>query len=192
MKKFCIINGTLRPQGHTSELLKPFIAELKQREQQVEVITLFDKNIHSCVGCYHCQSVLDSFGCAIDDDAVAIMDSVIACDCLVLATPIYTWLPTAPLKALIDRFYALSKYSTTPRGSLWRGKNLALIATHGDQRDSGVCDFWVGAVKNLCQYAGLNYQGIFSWQDNDGLADFQTPQALAAAQAFAKQLCEND
>ena len=45
----------------------------------------------------------DEYGCVITDDATFIMEEIIRCDCIIFATPIYSWYCTAPMKALLDR-----------------------------------------------------------------------------------------
>lgn len=52
--KVCILMGSPRLDGNTAELVKPFIEELEMSGVQVEYITLADKNILTCRGCYAC------------------------------------------------------------------------------------------------------------------------------------------
>ena len=127
--KFCILMASPRLKGNTAELLKPFIAELEHRKSEITYITLADKNIKPCQGCYTCQNVSDEYGCRQQDDVAEIMNKIKACDCVVLATPIYAWYCTAPMKALLDRHYGLNKFYGSARGSLWEGKKVAIIAT---------------------------------------------------------------
>ena len=132
MKKVCILMGSPRLNGNTAELLKPFVTRLKGSECYVEYITLHDKDIKSCKGCYVCQHVPGKFGCVLEDDVHAIMDAIISADCVVFATPIYSWYCTTPMKALLDRHFGLNKfYGKAPRESLWQGKKVAIVATHG-------------------------------------------------------------
>jgi len=49
--------GSPRLKGNTSELLKPFIAELEFNNAEFTYITLADKNILPCKGCYFCQDI---------------------------------------------------------------------------------------------------------------------------------------
>ena len=44
--------------------------------------------------------------CAFKDDMLKILDSIENADMLVLATPVYYFAMTAPLKATLDRFYS--------------------------------------------------------------------------------------
>jgi Multimeric flavodoxin WrbA len=179
--------GSPRLKGNTAELLKPFISELEQNNAEVNYITLQDKTILPCKGCYYCQNINDTYGCIQQDDVTGIMDCIISCDCLILATPIYAWYCTAPMKALLDRHYGLNKYYGKAKGSLWEGKKVALITTHGYDAEYGAGPFETG-IKRLCEHSNLKYLGMYSVRDEDDLASFQTIEAMEGARLFAKKL----
>ena len=185
--KFCILMGSPRVNGNTAELLKPFISLLENNQHEVTYITLQEKNIQPCKGCYACQNVKDKYGCVQDDDVAEIMDEIIKSDCIVLATPIYTWYCTAPMKALLDRHYGLNKFYGKEKGSLWEGKKIAIIATHGYDADYGAEPFETG-IKRLCEHSRLNYMGMYSVRDEGDLASFQTKAAIFGAENFALRL----
>ena len=187
MSKFCILMGSPRLNGNTAELLKPFVSELENAGNTIEYITLDDKNIQPCKGCYTCQNVEGAYGCVQKDDAEQIMDKIIESDYMVLATPIYTWYCTASMKALLDRQYGLNKYYGKAKGSLWEGKKVAIITTHGYDTEYGTEPFETG-VKRLCEHSRLKYVGMYSVRDEDNLASFQTAEAVAGARNFALQL----
>lgn len=191
MKKFCILLGSTRPDSNTAELLKPFVQELKDSGNQVNYIFLADKEIEPCDGCFACQNVADTFGCVLDDDVPQIMDAIIAADCIVFATPIYTWYCTAPMKALLDRHFGLNKFYGKAKGSLWAGKQIAIITTHGYDAKYAAEPFEIG-IQRLCEHSKLQYMGMYSVRDEDNLASFQTPEAIAGARTFAASLCGND
>lgn len=56
---------------------------------------------------------------------------------------------TSPMKAFLDRHYGLNKYYGSAKGSLWEGKKVAIIATHGYDIEYGTGPFETG-VKRLC------------------------------------------
>lgn len=186
--KFCILMGSPRMNGNTAELLKPFMVELKNAGHEIEYITLSDKNILPCKGCYSCQQIEGKYGCVQQDDVMKIMDQIIKSDCVVYATPIYSWYCTAPMKALLDRHYGLNKFYGRAKGSLWKGKQIAIIATHGYDADYGAGLFETG-IKRLCEHSELNYMGMYSVRDEDDLTSFQTESAVVGAKNFALKLC---
>ena len=184
---FCILMGSMRADGNTAELLKPFMTELEGAGCGIEYITLHDKDIRPCVGCYACQHIDGEYGCVRNDDVGAIMDAIIRCDCFVLATPIYSWYCTAPMKALLDRHYGMNKYYGRASGSLWKGKKVAIIATHGYPAAYATEPFETGIVR-LCKHSGLDYLGMYSVRDEDNLASFQTESAVSGARDFARRV----
>jgi len=179
--------GSPRLKGNTAELLKPFIRELEENNCDVDYITLSDKNIQPCKGCYTCQNVEGQYGCVQNDDVGQIMDAIIESDYVILATPIYTWYCTAPMKALLDRHYGLNKFYGKVKGSLWSGKKIAIVATHG--YDTGyAAEPFENGIKRLCEHSGLKYLGLYSVRHVKNITSFQTEDAVNGAKDFALRL----
>ncbi len=185
--KYCILMGSPRLNGNTAELLKPLIKELELNQAEITYIPLAEKNILPCQGCYVCQNVDKDYGCIQEDDVLEIMENIIDSDCVIFATPIYSWYCTAPMKALLDRHYGLNKYYGSATGSLWEGKNVAIVATHGYDAEYGAGPFETG-IKRLCEHSKLNYLGMYSVRDESDLASFQTDEAKNGARLFARKL----
>jgi hypothetical protein len=91
------------------------------------------------------------------------------------------------MKALLDRHYGLNKFYGSAKGSLWEGKKVAIIATHGYESDYGAGPFELG-IRRLCIHSNLDYLGMISVQDSDDLASFQTDEAKFNAKMFARKL----
>lgn len=185
--KVCILMGSPRLDGNTVELVKPFIEELEIGGVQVVYITLADKNISFCSGCYACQNITGEYGCWQNDDMQDIISQIIQSDCFVLATPIYTWYCPSEMKAMLDRFYGMNKFYGSGKGSLWEGKKCAIIATHGYDAQYGAEPFEMG-IKRLCEHSNLNYVGMYSVRDENNKASFQTVEAISGAAKFARDL----
>lgn len=182
-----ILMGSPRLQGNTAELCKPFMQELRNGGAEVRYVTLADKNIKPCIGCYACQEVSGEYGCAVKDDMQTIVADIQWAELIVLATPIYAWYCAAPMKNVLDRHYGLNKYYGSAEGSLWAGKQIAILATHGYDGAYATDPFEMG-IQRLCKHSCLQYAGLFSVQDEDNLASFQTEEATQGARAFAKSL----
>ena len=45
-------------------------------------------------------------------------------------------------------------------------------------------------VERLCKHSNLEYIGMYSVQDEDNLASFQTAEAVEGAKQFAKKVVE--
>lgn len=187
--KVLVLMGSPKRHGNTAELCRPFVQELQQQGAQVRYVPLADKTVHPCRGCYACQNVGGAYGCVQQDDMADIAADILWSDCIVLATPIYAWYCTAPMKAVLDRHYGLNKFYGSARGSLWKGKRVAILATHGYEAQYA-CEPFETGVRRLCQHSGLHYAGLYSVRDEDDLASFQTPAAVEGARAFARRLLQ--
>ena len=182
-----ILMGSPRLQGNTAQLCKPFMDELRKNGAEVRYVTLADKKIGPCKGCYACQEVAGGYGCPQKDDMDAVVADIQWADLIVLATPIYAWYCAAPMKNVLDRHYGLNKYYGSAEGSLWAGKRLAILATHGYDGAYATDPFEMG-VERLCKHSNLVYMGLYSVQDEDTLASFQTEEAITGAKAFARRM----
>lgn len=180
-----ILMGSPRLHGNTAELCKPFRKELEDQGVQVRYVTLADKDIRPCKGCYACQQISGVYGCCQKDDMPA--EDILWADLVVLATPIYAWYCAAPMKNLLDRHYGFNKYYGSAEGCLWEGKRVALLVTHGYEGSYATDPLEMG-IQRLCRHSHLEYAGLFDVRDVDDLASFQTEEAMAGARAFARRL----
>ena len=161
MMKILILMGSPRLNGNTAELCRPFIKRLEKRGAQVSYIPVEELDISPCRACYACQNISGEYGCVQQDDMYEIVREIIAADCIILATPIYSWYCPAKLKAVLDRHYGLNKYYGNSEGSLWAGKRVGIIATHGYEGDYATSPFETG-VERLCKHSNLKYVGMYS------------------------------
>ena len=117
------------------------------------------------------------FGCPQEDDMQEIFDSVLACDLLVLATPIYSWYCTPPMKAVLDRLvYGMNKYYGREKGpSLWEGKPVALIATCGYPVEKGA-DLWEAGMQRYCKHSRLRLLGMLAQRHRGYDTVFMDPE----------------
>lgn len=187
--KVLILMGSPRLRGNTAELCKYFIDELRVQKTEVKYIELEKMTVNPCRECYICQDVAGEYGCAQKDDMVEIANEILWADLIVLATPIFSWYCTAKMKAVLDRHYGFNKYYGNTEGCLWGGKRVGIIATHGYDGDYATEPFETG-VKRLCIHSNLKYVGMYSVQDNDNLASFQTIEAIEGAKAFARKVTD--
>ena len=101
--KLVLFMGSPRKNGNTAALAAPFLEECGQLGVEVETVWLYDKTILPCLGCKTCQDRIDGLGCVREDDVPDLFGAMERSDTIVLATPIYGWFCTAPMKALMDR-----------------------------------------------------------------------------------------
>ncbi len=181
--------GSPRLNGNTAELCKPFLAELEKNGVEVRYTAVAERQIAPCKGCYACQQVSGEYGCAQKDDMYAVVEDIVWADCVVLATPIYSWYCPTAMKSVLDRHYGLNKYYGRGEGSLWAGKRIAILATHGYEREYAVSPFETGVIR-LAEHSKLEYLGLYSVRDEDDLASFRTEEAVRGARAFARELIQ--
>lgn len=189
MKKVCVLMGSPHKNGNTSTLLEPFCKELREQGCECETIWLYEKKIEPCIACRSCQRDWTVFGCCIQDDMQEIFKCVLECDFLILATPIYSWYCTAPMKALLDRLvYGMNKYYGEEKGpSLWAGKQVALISTCGYPLEKGI-DLWEAGMKRYCKHSKLNYLGMLAERHMGYDSVFMDREKEERAINFARQL----
>ena len=139
MKKVLIISSSLRNGSNSEQLAVSFADGAKSAENEVEVISLRDKEINFCTGCLACQKTQR---CFMHDDADAIREKMLYADVLVFATPIYYYEMSGILKTLLDRANPL--YSSN-----YRFRKVYALATaaenekHVPERAFSVIDGWV-------------------------------------------------
>ena len=187
--KVCVLMGSPRPRGNTAALLQPFCEELKRGGGEVERFDLYRKNLQGCLACRSCQQDWNGFGCVIEDDMQEIFSAVESCDLLVLATPIYSWSCTAPLKAVLDRLvYGMNKFYGSAKGpALWQGKGLALLLSCGYAPQRGT-DLFEEGMRRYAKHSALTYLGAYTARHKHYDAAFMNETIEAQVRAFAREL----
>lgn len=99
-KKVLILSGSPRKNGNSDLLCDEFMRGALDAGHEVEKIRVQEKSIACCTACYACR---DTGICAMKDDMAEIMQKMIDCDVMVLASPVYFYSIDAQLKAVIDR-----------------------------------------------------------------------------------------
>lgn len=104
MKKVIVISTSLRAGSNSDMLADKFIEGALKSGNEVEKISLINKDIRFCRGCLACQKLGK---CVINDDVNVIMQKVLNADVIVWATPIYYYEMSGQMKVLIDRMNAM-------------------------------------------------------------------------------------
>ena len=187
-----------------------------------EIVDLTDLDIKPCLSCRCCQTDWDDYFCVQEDDLTcaggtgdltcvggtrdatcaesgeSLADKINSADMLVLATPIYSWYCTPPMKALLDRcVYAFNKYYDDVSGThggergpaLWAGKKVALITTCGYPPEQGA-DLLEEGLKRYCKHSQLEFVGTLVERNAGYTRGFMDEEKVARAKAFARGLLE--
>ncbi|MEI8175465.1 MAG: flavodoxin family protein [Candidatus Omnitrophota bacterium] len=104
MKKILVIAASPRRNGNSETLLDEAISALNGSRDGVKKIVLDDLTIAPCNGCHAC---FKTGRCVIKDDMQAFYKELLACETLVVASPIYFQGLPCQLKCVIDRCQAL-------------------------------------------------------------------------------------
>ena len=190
--KVLILKGSPRKNGNTASLVAPFTVRLEEAGCSVKQIDLYDLDLRPCIACRHCQEDWSEFHCWQKDDMQMVYDEFQASDLVVLATPIYVWYCTPPMKSVLDRLtYGMDKYYGEEKGpALGAGKKIALITTCGYPPEKG-CDLWETGVKRWCRHSQLELVGSMVERHMGYKTVFMDDEKAAHARAFADELFKN-
>lgn len=118
MSRIVVLIGSMRKGGNTDLLAQSF-AEGASKNNIVELVSVADYKISPCVGCNSCFT-REGNQCFKNDDMSAIYNKLRNADIVVVASPVYFYGISAPLKAIIDRLH-------TPMRNEFHIKKLALL-----------------------------------------------------------------
>ena len=126
-KKVLILAGSPRKRGNSSLLCDEFLKGAAEAQHEVEKISVADRAINYCTGCYSCNR---TGKCVQKDDMAEILGKMIAADVIVLASPVYFYTMCAQMKAVIDR--------TVARYTALSGKEFYFIVTAADDNKAAL------------------------------------------------------
>ena len=192
MSKICILKGSPRKNGNTNTLLQPFVEEMEKQGHQCEMFDLHDMDINPCIACRNCQDDQTIFGCVHKDDMQKIFDSILESELIVLASPIYSWYCTPPMKMVLDRLvYGMNKFygEQEEKPALWVGKKVAILTTCGYRPDKGA-DLFEEGIKRYCKHSQLKYCGMLVERHMGYNTEFFDDEKAQHAAQFAVELAE--
>jgi len=102
--KILAIYGSPRRECNTSLLLQQAVAGARQAGAEVEEVVLRDLRMSPCLELYGCKK---DGRCIIRDDFQRLYDQLLACQALMLASPIFFYTVSAHTKILMDRCQSL-------------------------------------------------------------------------------------
>lgn len=162
------ICGSPRKNGNTEYFTKLVLSKLDEEGIDTEFISLSDKNISECTGCYYC---VKNRACNIEDDFQGIFEKMIGADAIILATPVYHGSVAAKLKCLLDRAgftgrWIANEMAEKSAAYNWKGTAFSrkLIAPISVARRTGhtfaFAQLALWATVNDCIVVGSNYWNI--------------------------------
>lgn len=189
--KFTILMGSPRKDGNTNAILTPFMEELHALGHETELFWLYDLDLRPCVACRGCQKNWEEPACVIQDDMQPIFQSLLTSDAIVLASPIYFFFCTGPMKNALDRLaYPFTKiYGEEVGPSLWNDQHVSIITTCGIRPELGA-DLFEEGVKRICNARKLVYDGMLAERHKGYKFPFMDEDKAERARAFARELSQ--
>lgn len=173
-----ILNGSPHKSGDTAALIAALREELRGEVTQIDC---YRANISPCVDCRWCTK---NAGCAIKDDMQSLYPVIESCDCIVIASPVYFSLPTAPVLSVCSRiqtYFCASFFRKSPIPI--KPKRGGIILTGGG---SGSAEPAEATSRRLLKYMKAKEIGpIAASLKTDQLPASQDTRALAQARALA-------
>ena len=179
MSKVLVITTSLRSRSNSDRLAEEMIRGAKEAGHEVEHISLKNKQIAFCRGCFACQKTEK---CVIKDDAAEIAEKAKQADTIVFVTPIYYYEMSGQMKTLLDRLNPLFP-------SDYRFRSIYLLTTAAEDESyvpekacSGL-EGWVDCFEKAQLVDSLFCGGL----TDIGEAE-QNDEGLAKAYAFGKAI----
>ena len=190
-RNITVFRASPRKNGNTNALADIVVHDLQQAGVNVLEFDLYDMDIRPCLACRKCQEDWSRITCVRDDDMGQIFEAIWKSDLLILASPVYSWYCTPPMKSMLDRLvYAMNMYYGEERGpSLWEGKRLALITTCGYPPEKGA-DLLEEGIRRYCKHSRLRYEGMLCARHLGYSIPFMDEEKQRLASHYAKKLIE--
>jgi multimeric flavodoxin WrbA len=99
--KVLLLNSFKKDNLHTAVIERLLLSKLF-KEDSIEKISVVDKNIGHCIGCFNCW-VKTPGECVIKDDSQELLQKYINCDLVIYLTPIVFGGYSYELKKFLDR-----------------------------------------------------------------------------------------
>ena len=94
------ISGSPNPNGNTAHTVHYALEFLQREGFSTRYISLADKNIQPCNGCWSCSTASK---CVFDDDMIEILDAMRWSHGLIIGSPVYFGMVSGQLKVMMDR-----------------------------------------------------------------------------------------
>lgn len=175
-KNVLVISSTLRKNGNSEVLAKEFLRGAKDAGHNVEFVTLQDREIKFCKGCFACQKL---GSCVIKDDSNEIVEKMKDADVIAFASPIYYYEMAGQLKTLLDRANAL--YTSD-----YKFRDIYFLATAADG-SSHAADIAANGIKGwVACFANVQLKGVILGAGAGAVGDIQNNPAMVQAYETGK------
>lgn len=196
MKVVAINSSPKAENGHTNQILSPFVDGMRDAGAEVDVFFLKHLRIEPCCGLYNCFFVTPS-QCSQSDDMATILPKMRDADVWVLATPVHLDGVSGMMKNFIDRLLPLidprlemrdghARHVVRP-GHKW-GKVLLLSTCGLSEMDN--FDPLIMHLKAACKNLARGFAGAVLRPQSSGMLDTsegKVDDIFAAAREAGRQ-----
>lgn len=169
--KILVLNGSPTPNGNTVALVNAFKEGAESKGHDVNVINVAHKKVNGCMACNFCKH--NNGQCVQKDDMQEIYPAIQDADMIVFASPIYYFIMSAQLEAVIHRFYAINAPEKAKYSAL-------LLSSYSPNVYTGA----IAQYKDMINYMGMTDKGIVTADNSTN----KTPEKLAEARALGESL----
>ena len=168
--KILVLNGSPKKKSDTFRMTEAFLKGLnKDREHEVHVVNVIEKNISPCRGCFGCWQTMDGH-CVIPDDQNGILDLYRTSDVIIWSFPLYCYGMPSHLKAVLDRTIPLVKMKM-------------LQAADGSVRHEALADFSKIHTLVICGCGFPDWDGNFDSLKMQCRQCFRDPTTVCVPEA---------
>jgi len=176
-KRVLILSSSPRKHGNSNALCDRFMNGAIEAGHQAEKVVLAEKKINYCTGCGACER---TGRCAQKDDMAQVLESMIAANAIVLATPVYFYTMCAQMKTAIDR--------TVARYTEIANKDFYFIVTAADSNKAALERTIEGFRGFTSCLPGARERGVVYGAGAWKMGDILTSRAMEQAYEMGKAL----
>ncbi len=171
MHRILGIAASPRKSGGSIALLKCALLAAEEEGIKTEIVYLYDHRIEPCIGCIKNGDERDcKYPCIFDDYGKEILKKLKEFDGYIIATPVYWYGPSGPLKILIDRMTALENMVVFGEQSYVEGKVVGVI-TVGSDAGVTLCGAYLITVLNAMGAIIPPWAHAYSHRGKDAIYD---------------------
>ena len=178
LRNVLIISTSPNKWGSSAKIAKEFARGVTDAGNNVEVVTLRDKEINFCKGCLACQKTQK---CVIRDDANEIVEKMKFSDVIVWVTPVYYYNMSGQMKTMIDRSNPL--YTSD-----YLFKDIYLIVTAADSNINAADGTINGLMGWISCYEKAELKGVVKGLGIERPSDIEGHKALIEAYEMGKNV----
>jgi multimeric flavodoxin WrbA len=152
--KVIAVNGSPRKEWNTATLLKEVLKGAESKGAETRLIHLYELNYKGCNSCFACKRTNNDLNglCAVKDGLTGVLQEILACDALILGSPIYFGDVSGEMRSFMERLLFPNISYGMEQRSVFTGK----ISTR----------FIYTMNVNEEQVKMTNYQSVFRHNEN--------------------------